>query len=171
MSFLDLRHLLRGLWHSPVFTVVTLLTLALAIGANTAVFSLVDQTLLRPLPYPEPGRLVAVWADMSAAGFPRKEYTNPADLADWREQSKGIEDMAAYGETRPALTGFGNARQLLGGTVTHSFFEVLRTRMQLGRGFAAAEDVPGGPNVAVISHALWQNELAGDPKVLQRSLT
>ncbi|MGH8495915.1 MAG: ABC transporter permease, partial [Gammaproteobacteria bacterium] len=171
LSSLDLRHLFRGLWRTPVFTIVTLLTLALAIGANTAVFSLVDQTLLRPLPYPRPDRLVAVWADMSAAGFPRKEYTNPADFADWRAQSSGIEDMAAYGETRPALTGFGNARQLLGGTVTHSFFDVLQTRMQRGRGFAAAEDVPNGPDVAVISHALWQNQFGGDPNVLQRTLT
>jgi predicted permease len=170
LSALDLRHLVRGLWRTPVFTLVTLLTLTLAIGANTAVFSLVDQTLLRPLPYPQSERLVAVWADMSAAGFPRKEYTNPADFADWRTQSSGIEDMAAYGETRPALTGFGNARQLLGGTVTHSFFDVLQTRMQLGRGFAAAEDVPNGPDVAIVSHALWQNEFGGDPNVLQRTL-
>ena len=171
MSLLDLRHLFRGLWRSPVFTVVTLLTLALAIGTNTAVFSLVDQTLLRPLPYPESGRLVAVWADLTRAGLPRTEWTNPADFADWREQSAGIEDMAAWTGSRPALTGFGDARQLFGGTVSHSFFDVLRTRMQLGRGFAAAEDVPSGPDVAIISHALWQNELHGDPGILDRTLT
>ena len=171
VSMLDLRHVLRGLTRTPAFTVVTLLTLALAIGANSAVFSLVDQTLLRSLPYPQPDRLVAVWADMSAAGFPRKEYTNIADLTDWRAQSATIEDMAGYGETRPTLTGFGTARQLRGGTVTYSFFDVLQTRMQLGRGFTAGEDVPNGPDVVVISHALWQNELGGDPRVLARSLT
>lgn len=171
VSLLDLRHLFRGLWRTPVFTVVTLLTLALAIGANTAVFSLVDQTLLRSLPYPQPDRLVAVWADLTAAGFPRKEFTNPADFADWREQSTSIEDMAAWADTRPALTGFGDARQLLGGTVTYSFFDVLKTRMQLGRSFAAAEDVPNGPRVTVISHRFWQTQLAGDPNVLQRTLT
>lgn len=171
LSLLDLRHVLRGLRRTPVFTIVTLLTLTLAIGANSAVFSLVDQVLLRPLPYPQAERLVAVWADMSAAGFPRKEYTNLADFTDWRTQSRGIADMAAYGETRPALTGFGIARQLRGGTVTHSFFDVLWTRMQLGRGFEAAEDVPNGPDVAVISHAFWQNELGGAPNVLERSLT
>lgn len=171
MSLLDLRYLFRGLRRTPVFTVVTLLTLALAIGTNTAVFSLVDQTLLRPLPYPESGRLVAVWADLSRAGFPRTEWTNPADFADWREQSGGIEDMAAWSGTRPALTGFGDARQLFGGTVSHSFFDVLRTPMQLGRGFAAAEDLPNGPHVAIISHALWQNEFDGDRGILERVLT
>ena len=170
MTLLDLRHVLRGLRRTPVFTIVTVLTLAVAIGANTAVFSLVDQTLLRPLPYPEPERLVAVWADVGARGGPRTEWTNPADFADWREQSSDIEDMAAYGGFRPALTGMGDARQLFGGAVTHSFFDVLRTRMRIGRGFAAAEDVPNGPDVAVISYGLWQNEFAGDPHVLQRTL-
>ena len=170
MTLLDLRHVVRGLRRTPVFTVVTVLTLALAIGANTAVFSLVDQTLLRPLPYSEPERLVAVWADWSAKGARRDDYTNPADFADWREQSSRIEDMAAFTETRPALTGFGDPRQLFGGAVTHSFFDVLDTRLAVGRGFTALEDVPNGPRVAVISHALWQNELAGDTNVLQRAL-
>lgn len=171
ISWLDLRHVLRGLRRTPVFTVVTLLTLALAIGANTAVFSLVDQTLLRSLPYPQPERLVAVWADWSKRGALRNDYTNPADFADWREQSRTIEDMAAYGAAVPTLTGLGDPRQLSGGAVTHSFFDVLRTPFAIGRGFAAQEDVPNGPNVAVISHALWQNELDGSPGVLQRTLT
>ncbi|HET6630154.1 MAG TPA: ABC transporter permease [Woeseiaceae bacterium] len=168
ISWLDLRHLLRGLWHTPVFTVVTLLTLALAIGANTAVFSLVDQALLRPLPYTDAHRLVAVWASVPGRD---KEFTNPANFADWCEQSGSIEDMAAYTGARPALTGFGEARQLFGGVVTHSFFDVLQARMQKGRGFAAAEDVPNGPDVAVISHLLWQHELEGDPRVLERTIT
>jgi predicted permease len=171
ISRLDVRHLLRGLWRTPVFTIVTLLTLALAIGANTAVFSLVDQTLLRPLPYLQPDRLVAIWADLSSAGLPRNDWTNPADFADWREQSTGIEDMAAYGGTRPALTGMGDARQLFGASVTHPFFDVLGARMQIGRGFGADEDVPNGPDVAVISQALWQSEFAGDPDILRRTFT
>lgn len=171
MSLLDVRHLFRGLLRTPVFTVVTLLTLALAIGANTAVFSLVDQALLRPLPYPEPDRLVAVWADWSRRGAVRNDYTNPADFADWREQSMTIEDMAAYTGARPALTGFDTPRQLFGAAVTHSFFDVLGTQMRLGRGFAAEEDVPNGPGVAVISYGLWQSELDGDSRVLERRLT
>lgn len=171
VSLLDLRHVLRGLRRTPGFTVVTLLTLTLAIGANSAVFSLVDQTLLRPLPYPDADRLVAMWADVSATGGPRTEWTNPADFADWREQSTAIADMAAYGETRPALTGFGNPRLLFGASVTHSFFDVLQTRMQLGRAFTAAQDVPNGPDVAVISHGLWQREFGGDPNVLERKIT
>jgi len=171
VSSLDLRHLLRGLWRTPVFTIVTLLTLALAIGANAAVFSLVDQSLLRPLPYAESERLVAVWADLSASGGPRTEWTNPADFSDWGEQSGSIEDMAAFTGSRPALTGFGNPRQLFGGVVTYSFFDVLNTRLQIGRGFVAEEDIPNGPRVAVISHSLWQSEFAGDPNVLLRALT
>ncbi len=170
VSLLDVRHVLRGLRRTPVFTVVTLLTLALAIGANSAVFSLVDQALLRPLPYLHPDRLLAVWADWSAAGARKNDFTNPADFSDWREQSSTIEDMAAYTEARPALTGFGTPRQLFGALVTHSFFDVLQTQMQLGRGFTAAEDVPNGPRVAVISHGLWQRELGGDREVLGRTL-
>ncbi|HEX2139625.1 MAG TPA: ABC transporter permease [Woeseiaceae bacterium] len=171
LNSLDLRHVLRGLRRTPVFTVVTLLTLALAIGANTAVFSLVDQTLLRSLPYPEPERLVAVWADWSKRGAQRDDYTNPADFADWREQSRTIEDMAAYEETSPALTGFGDPRLLAGAGVSHSFFDVLGIRLQIGRGFAAQEDVPNGPNVAVVSNAFWRGELKSDPGVLQQTLT
>ena len=170
MTLLDLRHVLRGLRRTPVFTTVTLATLALAIGANTAVFGLVDQALLRPLPYPGSERLVAVWADWSRRGALRNDFTNPADFADWREQSATIDDMAAYTESRPALTGFGVPRQLLGGTVSHSFFDVLGTRMQSGRGFAAEEDVPNGPDVAIISHGLWQRALNGEPGVLGRTI-
>lgn len=170
-SLLDVRHVLRGLWRSPVFTAVALLTLALAIGANTAIFSLVDQTLLRSLPYAEPDRLVAVWADYSARGGPNTEWTNPEDFADWRDQSTTIEDMAAYTGSRPALTGLGNPRQLFGGVVTHTFFDVLSVRFVIGRGFAPQEDLPNGPRVVIVSHALWQNEFAGDPNALQRVLT
>lgn len=170
-NLLDLKHVLRGLRRTPVFTVVTLLTLALAIGANTAVFSLVDQALLRSLPYPEPERLVAVWADWSKRGALRNDYTNPADFADWREQSSSIEEMAAYTFALPTLTGAGEPRQLPGARVTHAFFDVLKPQFAAGRGFAAGEDVPNGPNVAVISHALWQDRLGGAPDVLRRTLT
>ena len=170
-SLLDLKHVLRGLRRTPVFTVVTLLTLALAIGANTAVFSLVDQALLRSLPYPEPERLVAVWADWSKRGALRNDYTNPADFADWREQSSTIEEMAAYTFALPTLTGAGEPRQLPGAQVTHAFFDVLKPQFAAGRGFAAGEDVPNGPNVAVISHALWQDQLGGQQDVLRQTLT
>lgn len=170
ISSLDVRHSLRGFRGSPVFTVVTLLTLAMAIGANAAIFSLVDQALFRSLPYTEPERLVAVWADWSRRGAKRDDYTNPEDFYDWREQSASIADMAAYTATRPALTGHGQPRQLAGAAVTHSFFEVLGVRFATGRGFAPQEDVPNGPDVAVISHSLWQNEFGGDASILAQTL-
>ena len=171
ISSLDVRHVLRGFRGSPVFTAVTLLTLAVAIGANAAIFSLVDQALLRPLPYAEPERLVAVWADWSKRGAQRDDYTNPEDFYDWREQSRSIADMAAYTATRPALTGHGQPRQLTGGAVTQSFFDVLGVHFAAGRGFAPQEDVPNGPDVAVISYSLWQNEFGGDPSILEQTLT
>ena len=171
ISSLDLRHVLRGFRGSPVFTAVTLLTLAVAIGANAAIFSLVDQALLRPLPYSDPQRLVAVWADWSKRGARRDDYTNPEDFFDWREQSASLADMAAYTATRPAFTGRGQPRQLSGGAVTQSFFDVLGVRFAAGRGFAPQEDVPKGPDVAVISHSLWQNEFGGDPSILDKTLT
>lgn len=171
ISSLDVRHVLRGFRASPVFTAVTLLTLAVAIGANAAIFSLVDQALLRPLPYSEPERLIAVWADWSKRGARRDDYTNPEDFYDWREQSGSIADMAAYTATRPAFTGHGQPRQLAGGAVTQSFFDVLGVRFAVGRGFAGQEDVPNGPDVAVISYSLWQNEFGGDPSILEQTLT
>jgi len=171
VSSLDVRHVLRGFRASPVFTAVTLLTLAVAIGANASIFSLVDQALLRPLPYAEPERLVAVWADWSKRGAQRDDYTNPEDFYDWREQSGSIADMAAYTATRPAFTGHGQPRQLAGGAVTQSFFDVLGVRFSAGRGFAPQEDVPNGPDVAVISHSLWQNEFGGAPSILEQTLT
>ena len=171
ISSLDLRHVLRGLRGSPVFTVVTLMTLAVAIGANASIFSLVDQALLRPLPYADAGRLVAVWADWSKRGAMREDYTNPEDFYDWREQSGSIADMAAYAGTRLALTGRGEPRQLAGGAVTQTFFDVLDVRFAAGRGFAPQEDVPNGPDVTVISHSLWQNEFGGSPAILERSVT
>jgi putative ABC transport system permease protein len=171
ISSLDIRHVLRGFRGSPVFTAVTLLTLAVAIGANAAIFSLVDQALLRPLPYAEPERLVAVWADWSKRGARRDDYTNPEDFYDWREQSRSIADMAAYTATRPAYTGHGQPRQLAGGAVTQSFFDVLGVRFAAGRGFAPQEDVPNGPDVAVISFSLWQNEFGGEPSILEQTLT
>jgi putative ABC transport system permease protein len=171
ISALDVRHVLRGFRGSPLFTAVTLLTLAVAIGANAAIFSLVDQALLRPLPYDEPGRLVAVWADWSERGAKREDYTNPEDFYDWREQSRSIADMAAYTGTRQAFTGRGEPRQLAGGAVTQTFFEVLGVRFAAGRGFAPGEDIPKGPDVAVISHALWQSEFGGDPSILDQAIT
>jgi putative ABC transport system permease protein len=170
VSSLDLRHVLRGLAKAPAFTTVALTTLAIAVGANAAIFSLVDQVMFRPLPYQEPDRLVVVWADWSKRGAQRADFTNPADFHDWREQAMEIADMAAYGGARPALTGFGEPRQLFGGAVTHAFFDVLGVRFVAGRGFAPAEDTPNGPAVTVISHAVWKAELAGDADVLGRTI-
>jgi predicted permease len=171
VSALDIRYVLRGLTRSPLFAAVTIVTLGLAIGANAAVFSLVDQALLRPLPYPDAERLVAVWADWSPRGAQQAEFTNPEDFYDWREQSETIADMAAYAGARPAFTAAGEPRLLLGGAVTQSFFEVLGVRFPAGRGFVPQEDLPNGPDVAVISHALWQEEFAGSATVLERAIT
>jgi predicted permease len=171
LSALDMRHVLRGLGRSPLFTGVTLVTLAIAIGANTAIFSLVDQVLLRPLPYLEPDRLVAVWADWSRRGARRTDYTNPEDFYDWREQSTAVADMAAYTGNRQALTGLGPPRQLVGAAVTQSFFDVLGVGFAIGRSFVPQEDVPNGPAVAVISHSLWQNAFSGDDRILQRTIS
>src|SRR5690242_12593384 len=138
----DIRYGVRGLWKRPGFTVVAVLTLALGIGANTAIFSVVNAVLLRPLQFRDPDRLVMIWEDATFAGFPRNTPA-PANYFDWKNQTHSFEDMSATHEETFNLTGDGDPERVSAYSVTANFFPLLGVPPALGRTFLPDEDRPG----------------------------
>jgi putative ABC transport system permease protein len=168
--FHDLRYALRSLLKSPGFSLVAILTLALGVGANTAVFTLINAVLLRPLPYDEPGRLVLVWESAPFFGL-QDSPVSPANYIDWKERSRSFEEMGALEDCAYRLTGEGTPEVVEGSLATASLFRVLRTRPALGRVFREDEDRPGAPKVAVISNRFWQSRFGADPEIIGRTVT
>lgn len=167
----DLRYALRALAKSPGFTAVVVLTLTLGIGANTAIFSLVEAVLLRPLPYPEADRLVTL-GEIGSKEAPRQASgTSFANFFDWQAESRSFEAMAIFNGWRPALTGLGEADRLSAAFVTAGIFDVLRVQPELGRATRPEEDRPEAPPVVVVSHGFWLRRLGGDPAALGRAIT
>jgi predicted permease len=165
----DLRYASRILARSPGFATVTVLTLALGIGANTAIFSTVDAVLLRALPFGEPDRLVMVWEENNLAGYSRNTPA-PANFVDWKARNRVFLDMAATRGASANLTDEGRPELVLGRAVTPNFFSVLRVQPALGRPFTDDEDRQGA-QVVMISHDLWQRRFAGDRSAIGRPLT
>jgi predicted permease len=167
----DCRYALRQLRKSPAFTVIAVLTLALGIGANTAIFSVVQNVLLRSLPYRDAGRLVEIWNNY----FPQWPQIglSSSDFYEWRAQAKSVRDMAAYRfvSTDLNLTGHGETERVQATYATAALFPTLGIAPVLGRAFLAREDQPGSDPVALISHALWQSRFGGDPTAVGRTLT
>src|SRR5215213_8525161 len=166
----DLRFALRMLLKNPGFTIVAVIALALGIGANTAIFSVVNSVLLRPLPYEDPERLVMVWEDASKSGHPRDTPT-AANYADWRDQNQVFDGMAAMTDESFNLTGAGDPERLEGMRVSASLFPLLGVEPQLGRVFTAAEDQPGSQPVVLLSYGLWQRRFGGDHNIVGQALT
>ncbi|MGH9347181.1 MAG: ABC transporter permease [Vicinamibacterales bacterium] len=166
----DLRHAVRLLIKSPSFTAIAVGTLAIGIAANAAIFSVVDALLLRPLPYPEPDQLVMLWQDQRARGGPENEWLAPAHFFDWRNRSRSLEASAVFRGASPALTGAGEPEQLRGWQVSHEFFRTLGVAPVLGRDFSAADDAPGAPGTAVLTHGLWTRRFGADPAVIGRTI-
>jgi putative ABC transport system permease protein len=164
----DLRYGVRLLRKSPVFTVVAIGTLALGIGANTAIFSIVDATIIRALPYADPDRLVMVWEDATLAGFPRNTPA-PGNYTDWRRMNRSFTGMAATRGASASLTTDGAPEQVMGRGVTPNFFTLLGVQPLLGRTFTEDEDRTGAP-VTLVSYALWQRRYGGDPSVVGRTI-
>jgi putative ABC transport system permease protein len=163
----DLRYALRQLFRKPAFTVVAVLTLALGIGANTAMFTLVNSVLLRDLPYAEPDRVVAVWN--AFAGQERVPLSAP-ELIDYREGIGSLEELAAYRSTEVNLTGTSEPERLPAGRVTANLFGALGVQPVIGRTFLAEEDVSGRDGVAVLGHDLWQRRFGADPAILESTI-
>ena len=166
----DLRYAVRILAKSPGFAAVAILTLALGIGANTAIFSVVDAVLLKRLPYRDPGRLVMVWTTTPHAGDDFSPVA-PADFEDWKKLNQSFESMAASTDELFTLTGAGEPQQLLGYRFSSDFLDVLGATPQLGRNFRPDEDRPGNDTVVILSHRLWMRAFAGDPSIVGRSIT
>src|SRR5215213_4857774 len=165
----DIRYGVRGLLKRPGFTVIALITLALGIGANTAIFSVVNAVLLRPLPFQKPEELVIVWEDATLVGFPHNTPA-PANYVDWKTQNQSFADMAATHETSYNLTGDGEPERVTAYAVTANFFPLLGVQPLLGRSFLNEEDRPGGNKVVVLSYSLWQSRYGADRNILNREI-
>jgi predicted permease len=165
----DLRYAIRSLRKSSGFTIMAILTLALGVGANTAVFSLVNAVLLRPLPYEQPGRLVLVWESAPFFGTDDSPVA-PANYADWKVRSRSFEEIGAIEENGYKITGEGTPEMVHGELVTAGVFRALRTRPALGRIFRDDEDRPGAPAVAILSDGFWRRRLAADPEIVGKTL-
>ncbi len=164
----DIRYGARMLLKNPGFTVVAVLTLALGIGANTAIFSVVNAVLLRPLPYPEPGQLVQL--RMDRPGKPSTDIGSPT-FVEVKAQSQSLARIAAYADGDMTLTGAGSAERVVAGAVTADFFPLLGVHPALGRNFIREEDTPNGPKAVILGHGLWQSRFGGDAGLLGRAIT
>ncbi len=161
----DLRYTARTLARAPGFTAVAILVLALGIGANTAVFSVTDYVLIRPLPFPSPDRLVSVWETLP--GYSHMELS-PANYRDWKRMNSAFEDLAAVTTEEVNLIGQGAPERVKGAIVTGNLFAVLGVQPLLGRSITPADDREGAPLTAVLSYGLWQRAFGGDAGVLGR---
>jgi putative ABC transport system permease protein len=165
----DVRYGLRQLKRNPGFTAVAVITLALGIGATTAIFTVVNAVLLRPLPYPHPEELVYVQKNLPPP-YGINPYAGNREFAAWRNQSRTLMPVAAYMYTWFNLTGGGEPERITCGLATASFFALLGVRPALGRTFLPQEDRPGGPPVAILSYALWKRRFGSDPSVVGRGV-
>jgi len=168
--FQDLRYGVRMLLKKPGFTVIAVLTLALGIGANAAVFSVLNAVLLRPLPFAEAQQLVLIWE--THPNIPRVEAALP-DLQDWRAQAQSFQELGAYsfkGYRNPVLTGQGDPVQLQGTLVSQNLFPLLGLNPLLGRNFLPEEEQSGDDRVVMLSYALWQRSFGGDPLIVGKSI-
>jgi putative ABC transport system permease protein len=164
----DLRHAARRLLKSPGFTIAAVATLALGIGATTAIFSVVNAVLLRPLTYRDPSRLVLVW-ERFAARHQDRNVVNPANYLDWRDRASSFTDLAAFTWTEETFTG-ADPQIVQGRAVTPNFFRTLGATPALGRVFTVDEATTGGPNVIVLSDGLWRRRFGADSGIIGRSV-
>ena len=166
----DIRYASRALARDPAFALVAILTLALGIGADTAIFTVVDGVLLKPLPYPDPDRLLTLWEHSQADGL--KTIVAPANFYDWRKQGRSFAKMAAI-DPYPdfILDGSGGSQRLSGADVSADFFSLLGTRMELGRDFLPEEDRPGSNYVVILTYAAWQRYFGGRADIVGQAVT
>jgi predicted permease len=167
-SFMSqVRQILRRLWRTPIFTIVTLVTLAAGVGANIAVFSVVEGVLIKPLPYPHPESLVGVWH--TAPGLNLDEVNmSPANYFIYREQNRVFTDIGVYESDSVSVTGQGNPEQVHALDVTDGVLPILGVPPMLGRWFSRADAQPGGPETAILGHAYWQDRFGADRSIMGR---
>src|SRR5256714_4375129 len=168
--FQDLRYGFRSLRKKPGFTATAVIALALGIGANTAIFSVIDAVLLRSLAYREPGSIVMVW-EKSLRGGRTQNSVSPANFLDWKKQSSSFEQIAASWDTRANLTSGGEPEEIQVQKVSADFFPVLGVPPELGRSFVRQEETPGTEPVVILGHDLWQSRFAGNPAIVGQTVT
>src|ERR1044072_4223097 len=166
--FKDVRFGLRMLAKQPGFTLVAVITLALGIGANTAIFSVVNAVLLRPLDYREPRRVVALWENVPARGG--RWRVAPANFLDWKQQSQVFEEVGAFSASTLNLTGEGEPAELSGSRVSEGYFGALGVAPAFGRAFPAEEHEPGKGQVVILGQGLWRSRFGSDPNVLGKTI-
>ncbi|MEK6407690.1 MAG: ABC transporter permease [Acidobacteriota bacterium] len=167
--FQDLRYGARMLLKHKGFTAVAVLSLALGIGANTAIFSVVNAVLLRPLPYPQAGRMVLLWGNFLKINITQL-HAKPAEYVDYRDQTQSFDQVAGFHTADLNLTGSGDPRRIAGARVTANLFTLLEAQPAQGRVITADENQPGRDNVAVISHGFWQQRLGGAANMIGQQL-
>ena len=166
----DITYALRNLLKRPGFTLIAVVTLALGIGANTAIFSAINALLLKPLPFHELDRVVAIWDKSPSRGYDHNEVTF-ANYLDWQAQNQSFEQLALYRWWNANLAGIEPPERLQGFLVTANYFDALGVKPIMGRNFLPEENQPGKDAVAIISHSLWQRRFGGDPNVLNKTIT
>jgi putative ABC transport system permease protein len=166
----DVRYAIRMLLRHPGFTTIALLTFAVGIGVNTAVFSVFNGVLLRPLPYPDADRITMMWVDNRLQGI-KEDIGSYPSYRDWREQSTSFEHVAAYTGANFTMTGSDEPERLPGAQATANFFSVIGLQPLLGRLYTEAQETPGNDRVVVISHGLWQRKFGGAGDVLGKTIT
>jgi putative ABC transport system permease protein len=166
----DLRYGARMLLKNPGFTLIAIITLSLGVGANTAIFSVINGVLLSALPYPQPEQLAMVWCDNRRQGIP-DDITSYPNFVDWRDRNKTFQGMAGVTSDRYNLTGTGEPEEIRGATVSINFFQLIGVNPMLGRVFTAEEEQPGRDRVVVLSHSLWRRRFGGDPGVLNKTIS
>lgn len=168
--FQDLRYGVRMLAKNPAFTAIAVLTLALGIGANTAIFSCIDAWIIKPLPYRQSDRLMVFATHDKKNGWTSEGVTSAADFFDFQRQNTSFEQTVVWTGTEFNLTGDGPPELVDGGHVSANFFDTLGAKAILGRTFTVEDDRSGAPHVAILSQGLWQGRYAGDPKIIGRNI-
>src|ERR1041385_4535233 len=163
----DIRYAIRILAKSPAFTFIAVLTLALAIGANTAIFSVVNAVLLRPLPYPHAEQLVQVFGTQPTL---TEAPTSPANFLEWRSENQVFTHIATYVGQGFNLTGTDKPERVIGARVSGDMFQLLGVQPALGRDFTAEEDREGADRVVILSYEFWQHRFAGDPNAIRQTI-
>jgi len=164
----DAHYAVRGLRQSFGFTLLALAALALGIGSTTAMFTVLYAVIIRPLPYPDPDRLVTVWEQSPST---RPNVVSILNFRAWRERVRSFDSMAAYNQGPKNLLGGEESAQITGANVTADFFHVLRVEPFLGRGLARDEEGPSSPRLAILSHGFWQRRFGGDVSVIGRQVS
>jgi putative ABC transport system permease protein len=168
--FQDLRFAIRILLKSPVFTLAAILSLTIGIGATTAIFSVVNGVVLRPLPYKEPDQLVRLWHNKPEIKMTRMPVS-AGNVNVWREQAESFESVAVFSQTASVITGEAEPEQMMGARISYNLLPMLGYQPLIGRGFLPEENKPGSSKTIILSHKLWQQRFGGDASVLEQSIT